>query len=155
VVAAIERQARLLASTAADDERLKALKYVVHLVADVHQPLHGGFVEDRGGNQYQVQAFGKGTNLHALWDVGLVEQWPGGLEALKREVASAQPGAASLGPSDWAEASCRIVSSDGFYPEGRQVGEEYRSRWASTLVVQLARAAQRLARILNDSLGKP
>ncbi len=49
-------------------EQLEALKYVVHLVADVHQPLHAGFADDRGGNTYQLQAFGRGTNLHAVWD---------------------------------------------------------------------------------------
>ena len=78
VVDAMERQAAVLSSKAPDAARLKALKYLIHFVADVHQPLHGGFADDRGGNQFQVQAFGKGTNLHALWDSGLIDQWPGG-----------------------------------------------------------------------------
>lgn len=45
---------------------------MVHFVADVHQPLHAGFGDDRGGNKYQLQAFGKGTNLHTTWDSGLI-----------------------------------------------------------------------------------
>jgi hypothetical protein len=57
VVAAIDRHRDILASTAADEVRLRALKYLVHLVADVHQPLHAGYGEDRGGNSYQLQAF--------------------------------------------------------------------------------------------------
>ena len=72
VVAAIDRQRDILASTATDEVRLRALKYLVHLVADVHQPLHAGYGEDRGGNSYQLQAFMRGTNLHAFWDSGLI-----------------------------------------------------------------------------------
>lgn len=66
VVGAIERQAAVFRSTAPAPERLKALKYLVHLVADVHQLLHAGKAEDKGGNLYQVHAFGRGTNLHAV-----------------------------------------------------------------------------------------
>lgn len=72
VVGAIERQINLLASKQSDEVRLQALKYVTHLVADVHQPLHAGFADDRGGNDYQVQDFGRGSNLHAVWDSGLI-----------------------------------------------------------------------------------
>jgi hypothetical protein len=42
------------------------------------EPLHAGYASDKGGNTFQVQAFGKGTNLHALWDSGLVWNWPDG-----------------------------------------------------------------------------
>ncbi len=54
VVGAIERQEAILASHAPDAERLQALKYVVHFMADVHQPLHAGFADDRGGNTFQL-----------------------------------------------------------------------------------------------------
>ena len=57
-------------------ERLSALKFVVHLVGDVHQPLHVGHAEDRGGNSIQVSWRGRDTNLHSLWDSDLVE-YPG------------------------------------------------------------------------------
>jgi len=50
VVSAIDHQAAVLASDAPDEARLKALKYLVHFVGDVHQPLHAGFADDRGGN---------------------------------------------------------------------------------------------------------
>ena len=53
VVEAINRQVDILASKASDEKRLTALKFVVQLVADVHQPLHAGYAEDRGGNTYQ------------------------------------------------------------------------------------------------------
>ena len=44
---------------------------------DVHQPLHAGYADDRGGNKYHVRVFGRGTNLHALWDTGLIQTGPG------------------------------------------------------------------------------
>lgn len=54
-------------------ERRTALKFVVHLVGDVHQPLHAGRLEDRGGNSIKVTYRGKETNLHSLWDSGLLD----------------------------------------------------------------------------------
>jgi hypothetical protein len=50
-----------------------ALRFVVHLVGDLHQPLHVGKCCDRGGNDIKVSWFGKPTNLHAVWDSQLVD----------------------------------------------------------------------------------
>lgn len=94
VVGAIARQLVVLASDAPDERRLLALKYVVHFVGDVHQPLHAGFADDRGGNTHQLQAFGRGTNLHALWDSAMLQHWPGGIAALK-EAMEKEPVATS------------------------------------------------------------
>lgn len=157
VVAAIGRQAEVLASKGSDEQRLKALKYLVHFVADVHQPLHAGYLEDRGGNTYQVHAFGKGTNLHAVWDVALIEHWPGGSEALASEVnrtLSSRLEHDDRDPRQWAEASCRIVASSGFYPDGHRIDASYADRWRQTLIEQLVRAADRLAGMLSTLLDR-
>jgi len=50
-----------------------ALRFIVHLVGDLHQPLHVGKCCDRGGNDVKVSWFGKPTNLHAVWDSQLVD----------------------------------------------------------------------------------
>ena len=50
-----------------------ALRFIVHLVGDLHQPLHVGKCCDKGGNEVKVTFFGKPTNLHALWDSQLVD----------------------------------------------------------------------------------
>ena len=55
------------------EQRVSALKYVVHFVGDVHQPLHTGRAEDQGGNKIKVTFRGKETNLHSLWDSGLID----------------------------------------------------------------------------------
>ena len=51
-----------------------ALRFIVHLVGDLHQPLHNGKCCDKGGNDVKVTWFGKPTNLHAVWDSQLVEE---------------------------------------------------------------------------------
>ena len=50
-----------------------ALRFIVHLVGDLHQPLHVGKCCDRGGNDVKVSWFGKPTNLHAVWDSAMVD----------------------------------------------------------------------------------
>jgi hypothetical protein len=51
-----------------------ALRFIVHLVADLHQPLHVGKCCDKGGNEVKVAWFGKPTNLHAVWDSAIVDE---------------------------------------------------------------------------------
>jgi len=53
-------------------ERVIALKFIVHLMGDLHQPLHVGF-EDRGGNDVKLEWFGRKTNLHVVWDEHLID----------------------------------------------------------------------------------
>lgn len=55
------------------EDKQTALRFVVHLVGDLHQPLHVGKCCDKGGNDVKVTWFGKPTNLHAVWDSSLVD----------------------------------------------------------------------------------
>src|SRR5438270_9781652 len=55
------------------EQKVVALKFIVHFVGDIHQPMHVSRAEDQGGNKIQVNYEGKGTNLHALWDSRLIE----------------------------------------------------------------------------------
>ena len=55
------------------DRRL-ALRFIIHIVGDLHQPLHAGNGTDRGANDVAVTFFGQATNLHAVWDSGLIDQ---------------------------------------------------------------------------------
>jgi hypothetical protein len=50
-----------------------ALRFIVHLVGDLHQPLHVGKCCDKGGNEVKVKWFGKDLNLHSVWDSSLVD----------------------------------------------------------------------------------
>jgi hypothetical protein len=53
--------------------RLIALKYFIHFVGDIHQPLHAGLACDYGGNDIKINWFGRVTNLHVIWDETLIE----------------------------------------------------------------------------------
>lgn len=155
VVEAIAAQVNVLQSAATEQERLTAMKFVVHLVADVHQPLHAGFGEDKGGNLFQVQAFGKGGNLHSLWDTALIVNRPGGSASLRDELAASVRGQAeplAPAPLAWAQESCKIVARPDFYPDARVVGEPYQAAHEATLRARLSAAARRLAGVLNAAL---
>lgn len=150
VVQAIERNAAVLTSNAPPLERLVALKYLVHFVGDIHQPLHAGWRDDKGGNTYQLQAFMQAANLHAVWDTGLLKH----LDMNTSELVTNLVGRVQLrrwSPSQAAEESCGIVAASGFYP-GRMVDTEYIKRHTPLLLGRLALAGARLADLLNATL---
>lgn len=73
IVTAITEMVRTLKNPGASKEQKEiALKFVVHFVGDIHQPLHVGRPNDLGGNSVKINFMGKNTNLHALWDTGLI-----------------------------------------------------------------------------------
>lgn len=153
VVEALNAQVQRLATTTGS-EQLEALKYVVHFVGDVHQPLHAGFADDRGGNTYQLQAFGRGTNVHALWDSGLIRNMSPDSAALARLVSSlpTPPLSLDFAPAQWAAESCRIASRPDFYP-GRRLESSYIDTFEPLAQQRLLLAGLRLATLLNRTFG--
>lgn len=151
VVAAIDRQIEVLRASGDDEKRLNALKYIVHFIGDIHQPLHAGFGDDRGGNSYQLQAFIRGSNLHAVWDTGLIKSLQQENEQIVKSLL-VRPLSLQKTPFNAASIamqSCRIVSQAGFYPD-RLVTPEYVDRYVPIAAYQLATAGYRLAQVLND-----
>jgi len=74
IVAKISTFARQLADIGVDNKtRLEALKWLVHFVGDIHQPLHAEDNDDRGGNDFKLSYFGGNTNLHSIWDGAILE----------------------------------------------------------------------------------
>jgi hypothetical protein len=155
VIEAIRRQRDVLADRSRPDaERLQALKFLVHFVGDAHQPLHAGYARDRGGNTFQLQVDGNGTNLHALWDSGLFTGLDDG-PLLKAVQKLPQPKDAIDDPQAWAQASCRIVLRDGFYPPGAKLPATYVPQWRPVAEEQLRIAGHHLAALLNEALAPP
>jgi hypothetical protein len=75
VTEVIPKMAQILAKPRASlKDRREALKYLAHFVGDIHQPLHLGYASDRGGNRISLRYRGRNTNLHALWDQGLIQR---------------------------------------------------------------------------------
>lgn len=60
-------------SSSSADQKRYSLSFMIHLIGDLHQPLHEGRPEDRGGNDIDVTYFGVKTNLHSVWDTYIIE----------------------------------------------------------------------------------
>lgn len=58
---------------ASQEDKAVVLRFIVHIVGDLHQPLHAGDGTDRGGNDVKVEYFGQNTNLHSVWDSALID----------------------------------------------------------------------------------
>ncbi|QOY88077.1 S1/P1 nuclease [Paludibaculum fermentans] len=158
-----EMESRLRNKNLAQRDRAEALKFLVHLVSDMHQPLHVGEKHDRGGNDVKVLYFGKPSNLHSTWDSSILEmaeQKDANLKAaLGRKPGFFERRRLAKGSLvDWAWQS-RDVSRDVVYanlPEARPapLGDEYFNKALPPTELQLRRAGVRLARILNEALGQ-
>lgn len=134
------------------------LKMLVHLMGDLHQPMHIGRREDKGGNTIQVQWFGKGTNLHRVWDENMIEEWGMSYVELadntkdlsKHQVKNIQQGSII----DWVKETHQITKK--VYPSV-SVGENLRYRYSydyfPIVREQLQKGGIRLAKILNDIFG--
>ncbi|NNF03268.1 MAG: S1/P1 nuclease [Rhodothermales bacterium] len=141
-------------------ERLEALKLLSHFVSDIHQPMHAGYGDDRGGNDTPVLLFGNDTNLHAAWDYGLIEhagrEWVYFATILHFDIRSvdANRWAGQLDPAVWAEESFGVVSESAYdLPEDRVIGQAYYDRHIGILESRMQQAAVRLAAILMQSLS--
>jgi len=60
-------------TTLPQDKKVMYLRLLVHIVGDVHQPMHTGRPEDLGGNKIKLSWFNQPTNLHAIWDDKIIE----------------------------------------------------------------------------------
>lgn len=149
-----------------------ALRFVVHLVGDLHQPLHVGKCCDRGGNDVKVTWFGKPTNLHSVWDSQLVDEEQLSFSELAAKLERHIRNQDVLDwwdidPRDWISESGRI--RDSLYPsaitpqnskegDGRGVPElsyEYVYKFTPVMERRLSQAGVRLAAYLNDVFASP
>ncbi|MBN8727846.1 MAG: S1/P1 nuclease [Xanthomonadales bacterium] len=153
IVAGIERYAAVLGDrTRPDAQRAEALRFLVHFVADVHQPLHAGYRPDRGGNRYQVRWNGRGTNLHAVWDSPVLASRRLGWKA-HADVLARRPRPRATGESvAWAEESCRATRDGGLYPKTHVLDGNYAARMRPLAEQRVLEAAARLAALLNRQL---
>ncbi len=162
VIEAIHRQQAVLADRSQPDAlRVQALKFLVHFVGDVHQPLHAGYARDRGGNTVQLQVNGEGSNLHRVWDSTLLDSSQRSerhyLRALRKlrisaDIVSADIGHGTSTVEDWASASCRAVLQTGFYPAKAQLDPAYYTQWRPVAEQRLRLAGHHLAQLLNAAL---
>lgn len=139
------------------EERINALKFIVHFVGDLHQPMHVSREEDQGGNKIQVNYDGKGTNLHALWDSRLLEHEGLNEEQLADRVDKATALQVKTWQNDpvieWMWESYQISST--LYAEvdkmtNRTISDDYYRSHIPIVEDRLEKAGIRLAGLLNQ-----
>jgi len=158
VIEAIEQFKVILADPKAKTaRRAEALKFLVHFVGDLHQPLHCADDNDRGGNDVMVTFFGETSNLHKVWDVNIIAKT--GLSetdyANKLTAALASqdiPGLQAGTVTDWAlESHQGAVAHSYLIPANKVLDTQYFDDNRPIVDDQLSKAGVRLARILNEA----
>lgn len=152
------------------EARREALKYLVHFIGDLHQPLHT-LLEETGANDRKVRFFKQpnsahgpapkeDTNLHAVWDSGLIRHCTWGWNAYaarlqkdwlpKHNINALTKGTVI----EWVQEAHKAAKDVAFtVPMNADVDDDYVARVLPTLDRQLAVAGLRLARVLNEAFG--
>jgi hypothetical protein len=173
VIAAIEAQRRILADQRQPLEaRRDALKFLVHFVGDIHQPMHANNHADKGGNDFQIslrtdmqpEAYARaqyvngvmGTNLHSIWDFYILgsqgldlQHYADRLDAMPWPPMTAPPSPAQ----SWAGESCRLVESRQLYPPRHTMDRSYLDAQRPLAEQRVRQGAYRLALLLNATLA--
>ncbi len=139
----------------AKEDRVFYLKLLVHLIGDLHQPMHVGRLEDKGGNDIQVQWFKRGTNLHRVWDSHMIDEYGMNYTELtaslprltKKQKKYIQQGTIYHWVEESQDIANRIYESVEI---GENLSYRYNYVWWSTAEKQLQKGGLRLAKVLND-----
>jgi hypothetical protein len=141
-----------------EEDKVFHLKMLIHLIGDLHQPMHIGRKEDKGGNDVQVQWFGQGTNLHSVWDTKIIEDFNMSYLELaenadqlsKGQIESLQKGSVV----DWVNEVHKITNDVyGSVKAGDKLSYRYSYLYLETVRTQLQKGGVRLAKVLNDIFG--
>ncbi|MGP1272179.1 MAG: S1/P1 nuclease [Phycisphaerales bacterium] len=171
VVSAIDRFAREVADESLPLEaRREALMFLVHFVGDLHQPLHGGRAEDRGGNDIEILFYGRPTNLHRAWDSQILEAFDGSpwptIEARLYASINAVDRVAWLADyhdedliataGRWAYESHKLaeVYCYGKVSTGDEVERAYVDETIAVVLTRLSQGGVRLGAVLESALGE-
>jgi hypothetical protein len=161
-------RAALMNPATPPDQRREALMFVVHFVGDMHQPLHSSDNRDKGGNDVKVTlGDSRQSNLHSVWDTGILgrmgkegELYPGLLKEARKNRKKWSQGTVE----SWAEESHRLAVevTYGKLPVKPAAGTPnatpihldagYEQAAVPVIRMQLEKAGDRLARVLNEAL---
>ena len=143
---------------ASKEDKAFYLKMLVHFMGDLHQPLHTGRGEDKGGNDIQVRWFGKGSNLHRVWDSEMINDFQMSFTELAestddltpKEVKKIKTGSILDWMYESKELSKKVYDSVEI---GEKLGYEYMYEWFPVAHDQIQKGGIRLAKVLNDIFG--
>ncbi len=139
-------------------EKVFHLKILIHLIGDLHQPLHIGIAEDRGGNDFQVRWYDEGTNLHSMWDTKMIRSYGMSYSELAKNLPhidrSQEKQMVRGTPLDWAYESRALCEEiyEGV-EKGQQLKYDYIIENLPVIRQQLLKGGLRLAHVLNDIFG--
>jgi hypothetical protein len=141
-------------------QKAVALKYIVHLIGDLHQPMHVSNAADKGGNDIAVKFNGFNDNLHGLWDSGLIDHQGLNYKQMAIGYDNATPAEIKRWQSDdlmvWLWESYQV--STILYREAAQspdFGDEYYKTHIPVLEKRIEKAGIRLAGVLNAIFDAP
>jgi hypothetical protein len=163
-----EFTAELRSAATTPAERLLALKFLIHFIGDLHQPLHAADHADRGGNCIGLASpHGQASNLHGFWDVDVVEALGHSPEQIADKLDARLAAADHAG---WAQGTAKSWAMESFELARRDVyalpsvptclhrgfvalSPEYEARAQKDAATQLLKAGLRIATVLNEALG--
>ena len=129
----------------------------MHLIGDLHQPLHAGNGKDRGGNDIKVIFFRQESNLHRVWDSGMIDrrqlaytEWTSWLNA--KITASQLEAWHETNPAVWIAESIEI--REGIYPEMKELSWDYFYKNSPVVQRRLQQAGVRIAAYLNEVFSR-
>lgn len=159
LLTALSRAVDNLKQTRLDERKRKeALMVILHLIGDMHQPLHTGYPDDKGGNTTQVFFDGNLTSLHHVWDEDIIRSQRITAQScleLAKSLTPAERDAFEKGDFvSWMEESRALLPQVYDY-NGRVVDDRYLRRNKAIVEMQLVKAGIRLARVLNSLFIAP
>ena len=138
-----------------EEERVQ-LMMLIHIVGDIHCPMHAGHKRDRGGNGTQVKYFGKQKKLHSVWDSEIVEsahrwsysEWQ---DQIDRATPKQQQAYMQGTPNDWIEET--VILANDVYERASEVSNmsyDYVAEYTPILEQQFLKGGIRLAKLLEE-----
>ena len=159
VIVAIQLMIDLLRTrNFAEYEEAFALKCLVHLIGDIHQPLHVGNGTDRGGNDIKIEYFWQSSNLHRAWDSGIIDgqqySYTEYTEWIDHATEEQLEAWSSLNVLDWAnESKMHRAQCYETVPENKRLTYRYNYDNIDLVNQRLLQAGIRLANVLNEIYG--
>jgi hypothetical protein len=134
-------------------EKQLALKFIVHIIGDLHQPFHAGNGIDRGGNDVKLKFFWEDSNLHRVWDSGLIDrqqlsytEWT---QILSRKISSQQATQwMQTDPKIWIAESAKLRAN--LYPDSDNLSWDYQYQNLPVVKQRLQMGGVRIAAYLNS-----
>jgi len=143
---------QLISKQSSLEEKQLALRFIVHIIGDLHQPFHAGNGTDRGGNDLKLQFFWEDSNLHRVWDSGLIDrqqlsytEWT---QVLSRKISKQQTKAwMVVDPKVWVAESAKLRAT--LYPDSDKLSWDYQYQNLPIVKQRLQMGGVRIAAYLN------